>query len=154
MRAPARYFSPMPQVFKSKVDAWFVLVILGMLILLGIGVAVALANPVGAPFGVWLATGVAMMSLGFPIWLLLSTSYTIDGGTLTVRCGPLKVVVPLSSVTRVTATRSLLSAPALSLDRLEIRYGKGASVVVSQKEKGAFLKALMDGGINAAAIQV
>lgn len=139
----------MPQVFKSKVDVWFVLVIVGMLILLAGGWAVAAANPVGAAEGVWIALAVATMSLGLPIWMLLTTSYTIEGDTLTVRCGAMNSKVPLRSVTGITSTSTIVSAPALSLDRLEIRYGKGERVIVSPKAKGDFLKAVMAGGVAA-----
>ncbi|MES2305609.1 MAG: PH domain-containing protein [Gemmatimonadota bacterium] len=138
----------MAQQFKSKVDSWFILLLVGVaIIVLGTAV-VTLAGHARPSIGSWLAIAIpAPIALGLPLWMLLGTSYTIDGDTLIVRCGPQVQRVPLRLVTKVVATRSILSAPALSLDRLAISYGKGQSVVISPREKSAFLKALVAAGV-------
>jgi len=59
-----------------------------------------------------------------------------------VTSGPLRVRVPLAQIQRITPTRSVRSAPTLSLDRLEITYGKGQVVIISPKDHAAFFAAV------------
>ena len=49
--------------------------------------------------------------------------------------------VPLAEVTAVRSTRNPLSSPALSLDRLEITYGR-RRIMISPEDKARFLKEL------------
>lgn len=51
--------------------------------------------------------------------------------------------ISLKDITYITPTNSLLSAPALSLDRIEIRY-KGGSIVISPKHKAGFYHAIQE----------
>jgi uncharacterized protein YcbX len=52
-----------------------------------------------------------------------------------------RIHVPLKSVTALRASRSLLSAPALSLDRIEVSYGS-KRVVISPRDRIAFVAAM------------
>lgn len=74
--------------------------------------------------------------------VMFGTSYTIDRRVLTVRSGPFRWKVPLDEIESVEATRSPLSSPALSLDRLRVRYGKRRSILVSPADKERFLQAI------------
>ncbi|KAB2925141.1 MAG: PH domain-containing protein [Bacteroidetes bacterium] len=79
----------------------------------------------------------------FVAHILLSTKYTLDGGTLTVVSGFLfHRDIAVERITAVTPTRSPLSAPAASFDRLEIRVAGEEPVVISPKEKEAFIARL------------
>jgi hypothetical protein len=49
--------------------------------------------------------------------------------------------VPIDSIEKVEATRSPLSSPALSLDRLRINYGK-RRIMVSPSDRAGFLRAI------------
>jgi hypothetical protein len=49
--------------------------------------------------------------------------------------------IPLASITALRPTRSPWSAPALSLDRLEVVHGTG-SVLVSPRDKAGFVQAI------------
>jgi hypothetical protein len=62
--------------------------------------------------------------------------------SLLIRCGPFRWTVPIDSITAVEETRNPLSSPALSLDRLRIRYGKQRQVMVSPADKAGFMKAI------------
>ena len=44
----------------------------------------------------------------------------------------------------ITPSRNILSAPALSLDRLKIRFGKRAFILVSPEDKDGFLRAVKE----------
>ncbi|MBW4891947.1 PH domain-containing protein [Mucilaginibacter sp. HMF5004] len=71
-----------------------------------------------------------------------TTHYTIDGDELEVRSGFLKLKIDIRSVTKIVETRSMLSAPALSPDRLEIFYNRYDSTQVSPADRAGFLAAL------------
>jgi hypothetical protein len=139
------------QVFKSKIDPWLVAVILvvDLIVIAALIVAWRSGEPITA--GIWLVMGSCLaVGLGLPLWLLLATSYTVGAGNLVIRCGPLSQTIPLASIERIAPSRSLLSAPALSLDRLRISYGQGGSVLVSPRHKDAFLRALATADVAAA----
>ncbi len=77
--------------------------------------------------------------------IFLNTRYVIDGDTLIVRSGFwYKKTVAIASIRKVMATRTPVSAPAPSLDRLEIFYHKFDSVIVSPKDKAGFVRELVE----------
>ena len=129
------------QVFRSKVD-WWVRLLLGFAIA---GVFVAMGSVVleGADPVVTTVTILACIAgLALFVSVLLGTAYTVDRGVLLIRCGPFRWRVAIDSITAVEETRNPLSSPALSLDRLRIRYGKRRQVMVSPADKAGFLKAI------------
>jgi hypothetical protein len=130
--------------FKSKVDSW-IKVLMGAVIvvqILAIGSAVFQAGDPRATTAMILI-GVAVV--GLMIWLTLATYYIVDRGTLKIVAGPFRWKVRIDEISAVEATRSPLSSPALSLDRLRIRYGKNRRIMVSPADKAAFLKAIGHG---------
>lgn len=129
------------KVFKSKVD-WWIRVLLGLAIA-GMFVAsgtVILEGP--GPVAITVTILACIAGLALIVWVLISTTYTVERGMLVVRAGPLRWKVPIDEITAVEATRSPLSSPALSLDRLRIRYGKNQRIMVSPADKTGFLKAI------------
>jgi membrane protein YdbS with pleckstrin-like domain len=129
------------RVFRSKVDSWFRVVIV-FVIATELGVIVGAAVSVRDPLT---TTGIILGSLAVLALLLsvlLNTSYTVDRGVLRARSGPLCWKVPVDQIQSVEMTRSPLSSPALSLDRLRIRYGKGRFILVSPADKAGFLRAI------------
>lgn len=74
------------------------------------------------------------------IWF--GTWYIIDSGVLKVRCGPFCTKIKIEDIKSVKRSKDLLSAAALSLHRLEIRYGKTGFILVSPKEREDFIEAL------------
>lgn len=77
-----------------------------------------------------------------PIWILLSTRYIVDSDTLKVRAGPFFWNLPVSDIHSLSPTRSPLSSPALSLDRIQINYGAGKRLIVSPDDRRGFADAL------------
>lgn len=59
-----------------------------------------------------------------------------------MRCGPFRTRIALDQVRSVKPSRSLASAPALSLDRLAIAYGRFGTVLISPRNKAGFIAAL------------
>lgn len=128
-----------PRRFRSKVDTWL-LVVLVAAVLMCAASAFGLRGARSADL--WFAVPTLLVGAGLPIWLLLSTHYTIDETDLRVRSGPFTWRVPLAEITSVTPTHNPLSSPALSLDRLRIEYGRGRALMISPQDKEGFLACL------------
>jgi hypothetical protein len=76
----------------------------------------------------------------FILHLFSTTNYTINGTTLTVKSGfVVNITVDINAIRSIAETDTILSAPAASMDRLEITYNKYDSVVISPKNKAEFI---------------
>lgn len=126
--------------FRSAIDAWFYVLALGLPVVVIGAILVSLEKYDLSTIPV--VGVVALISLGLPVWLMLSTRYVIEDGTLRVRSGPFRWTIPLRDIRSVEPSRSVLSSPALSLDRLKIRYGAGRSLLVSPRDVEGFRQAL------------
>jgi len=73
--------------------------------------------------------------------MLVNTRYTIiNDETLKIKCGLfLNQTIEIKSIRKIEDTRTVLSSPALSLDRIEIFYNKFDSVIVSPENKTDFV---------------
>lgn len=92
----------------------------------------------------WPAIFILVATNLFLIHLFLNTYYIISGHLLTVKSSfIINTKIDIRSIKAVIETNSMMSAPALSLDRLELTYGTFDSVVVSPKEKQAFIDHLL-----------
>ena len=126
--------------FPSKVDRW----LLAVLVLAVVIQIVALAGVLDESedlSGPLIGSGVLLLTVGLFTWLLRSTYYEVSGDTLRVVSGPFRRRIKIEAIDSIEPTRSPLSSPALSLDRLRISYGK-RRVLVSPADKRGFLKAL------------
>lgn len=106
-----------------------------------IGLLMAPALKVGFTFPVIISVGlIAAIFLG----LYLTTFYSItDSGKLFVQCAFLiNEQIDISSIKKITNTRTLMAAPAFSFDRMHISYGADNGIVISPKDKKAFILAL------------
>ncbi len=87
--------------------------------------------------------GPVTLLLALLLVCFLPVYYQIEASVLTIRAGFLRTSVPISQITKVQPTWNLLSAPALSLDRLEIEYSPdgvlGEIALVSPKDKKKFI---------------
>jgi len=126
--------------FKSRVDWWYYAILiaaatLALLELFGTLTQGPGRSTVGVSF-------VLLILVGLPLWLLLSTSYRVDTGTLYVRSGPFLWQIPLREIHSVRESHSWLSSPALPLKRIEINYGDGKSILLSPRDRAPFMKAI------------
>lgn len=127
-------------VFRSAVDWWFYAVIVVSAV-----IAAWAASPLlksGEIAQVVVAGVIALLSVGLPVWLLVSTSYRVHADVLEIRSGPFLWTIAVDEISKVRKSRSALSSPALSLDRLEVSYGGGKSILVSPRDRDGFLKAI------------
>lgn len=127
-------------VFPSKQDAWLVALLWLIVVALGFSVIKALA---GGPSGpARLVSGlIEAAAMLLVVSCLVVTNYSIQGSRLSVRSGPFSWSILIDSIVSIKPTHSLLSAPALSLDRLRIETKTGA-IVISPRDRQGFVKAL------------
>ena len=132
--------------FPSRVDSW--LVAIGPLAALAAATAVAglvgpfLLNSGGTQPMLALMAVIVALTLLLPLWLVLDTNYTLTADELLIRSGPFRWRIALGDVRELSPSHSWISSPALSLDRLRIRYGADRSILVSPREKQRFIDAL------------
>lgn len=133
----------MSRYFRSKVGPWYYLVILFTVgIMLGSAALPWVYDRDGALLATLIQLPLAALTIGFELWLLFSTGYTLEPTRLLVRSGPFSWTVALAEIQSISPTNSPLSSPALSFDRLLIRYGKHGQIMISPAEKQAFLSEL------------
>ena len=114
------------------------IIVIPMLLISGVIIIVLAAGP-----GKWPALLVLISVQALIVHLLMTTHYTIDGGRLVIRCGFFyREAIDISSITGITETRNPLSSPALSLNRLNIHYGERGQVMISPKDRTAFIAVL------------
>ena len=127
--------------FQSKIDSW----LLVLLVFAIAGQVVALiAVMIGDAPSSARAVVVAMIVAGVLLIasVLLRTHYTVSDGKVRIVSGPFFWTIAISEITDITESRSALSSPALSLDRLNIAYGRNKRILVSPADKKGFLKAV------------
>lgn len=76
-------------------------------------------------------------------WIFWGTWYVLRDDSLLVRCGPFRWNIPYKEIASVRLTRNLFSAPASSLERLEITYGKGGYLLISPVDREEFARLLL-----------
>ena len=127
--------------FPSKVDAWLAALLPASALLVLAAVVTAWPRQAGIAH-VALLVAVLAIGAGLPLWVLAATGYRVDRDALAIRSGPFRWRIALADIRAVEPARSWLSSPALSLDRLRIRHGRAGQVLVSPKDKPAFVQAL------------
>ncbi len=126
--------------YPSKVDAWLA-VALAMAPLMTTG---AVVGAVIAGDGVWIAALAMLFIVALYAGLVVPMRYGMDDTHVIVRHGLVRQRIPLAAITEVSPTRNPLSSPALSLDRIEIKFGDGffKSARISPEPRAEFLEEL------------
>ena len=130
-------------IFTSKIDFWLAFLVLGsslLLVLLPVGELMYNNSSIKRIVFISFFTLPAALLL---LLLFFNIKYTLTADTLLVNNGLSTQSIPLKDITHITPTRSAISAPALSLDRIEIKY-EGGSVVISPKDKNSFYRAIQE----------
>ena len=93
---------------------------------------------------VWAGVFILLGLISFIVHLFLTTYYTVEGEDLKIKSGfIINITVDINTIRKINETNNILSAPAMSLDRLEIIYNKYDSVLISPKEKAQFIKTML-----------
>ncbi|MER2121260.1 MAG: PH domain-containing protein [Solibacillus sp.] len=123
-------------VFKSKVDIWMAIIFIFVPISMIYGV---ITEP----------SAVLLLVTAFIIVLLcilfFGTKYVIEKEELIVYGGIYKKRIPIKQIRSLRPTKNPLSAPAMSIDRIEITFDPHIQVIlVSPKERELFVKKLLE----------
>jgi len=123
------------KVYKSKIDWW-----------LGLPLVYPIFRSIQSIFeGEWYGYLLLSLTLLLIVFISKSTRYIITENLLIVKC--MFIVndrIEISKIRKIEKTNSILSSPALSLDRIAIKFNKFDEVYISPKEKQAFVDELLN----------
>ncbi|MDQ8014038.1 MAG: PH domain-containing protein [Flavobacterium nitrogenifigens] len=120
--------------FKSKIDIWLAFL---LILIFGLALIQFVYNQD------WIDLTFILLVIAFIVHMFATTFYIIENDKLRIKCGFLiNILIEIKSIKKISETFNVLSSPALSLDRLEIVYGKYNSVLISPKEKKRFMEAI------------
>jgi hypothetical protein len=122
------------KIYKSKVDWW-----LGLVLVYPIFRSIQSILE-----GEWIGCVGIVLCLLFIVFISKSTRYIISENHLIVKC--MFIVndkIEISKIRKIEKTNSILSSPALSLDRIAVFYNKYDEVYISPKDKQAFVEELL-----------
>ena len=112
---------------------------MGLEIVIPVVLVLVLTGALAASDGAWLVVPINLVVFAFVFILFRGTYYTINGNQLIIKAGFLfNKTLEISEVTKITETYNPLSAPAASLDRLEIKSNKTYELI-SPKDKDGFI---------------
>lgn len=122
-------------MYKSKIDTWLLVLMLASTF----GPSLLIFSK-SVPY----ALLYAVLLAAFFLPLLMGTYYRIEAEDLQIKSGFLhNQKIAIKDIQKIKETKDLISSPALSLDRLAIFTGRYDSVLVSPKDKDAFIAHLL-----------
>jgi len=121
--------------FRSKIDWWLAVLLMVAPVASLVGAVTAPPNQQLVAFAGVVVLAAVYLGMVFPM------RYGIMERELIVRFGLLRRRILLADIRSVEPTRNPLSSPALSLDRLSIKFGDGyfKRILISPAEKEKFL---------------
>ncbi len=80
--------------------------------------------------------GFLMLLFAFILYLVFYTECTIDNERLKVKCGFLSYKpIKINKIKKISKTNNIISSPAPSFNRIEIKYGRFNEIIISPKDK-------------------
>lgn len=131
--------------FASKKDIWLGLTFFGSAILIA-GIYLFEGEEIGLQINGFIdviGITLSLLTVGLLLWIWFGTSYKVEAGLIKIKSGPFRSRVKINEIKKVRATKNPLSALALSIDRIEILYGKYGMTLISPKEKKEFIEVLI-----------
>ena len=84
-----------------------------------------------------------MALFGLILHMFLNTTYKIDDEKLYIKCGFFKYrPINIEDIKKVSKSSNIISSPAASFDRIEIKYGKFEEIIISPKQRIKFVEDL------------
>ena len=130
----------MTKIYKSKVSYGLLLVI--FLVFYGPFVPDLINKELNSKM--LMTIGLLTLLFAFILHMFFKTRYIIDDNKLKIKCGfiPYKPI-DIATIKEVARTKSIISSPAPSFDRIVIKYGKFDEIIISPKDKQNFVKDLL-----------
>jgi len=120
------------KMYKSKVGLEFIIPVL-CLAVWGIYKSINDKN--------WIAGIVIIVTFIFLSFLSFGIKYKINNENLEIGS---RHPIDIKTICKISETYNIMSAPAASIDRLEIMYKNGDTVLVSPKDKKGFINSLLE----------
>ena len=115
---------------------WLVILVFGVCLLSSVPILFIQFSWVG-----FIMIGITIL---FLLDLFFNTRYIIMDTVLYVRCGVfLKSTYQIELMTEILDTKSIMSAPALSLDRIKIAFKDKSELIISPVRKSEFIRTLI-----------
>ena len=90
-----------------------------------------------------LAFSAMVVLYGFILHMFFNTTYKIEKEKLYIKCGFFNYnPVNIGEMKKISKSSNIISSPAASFDRIEIRYGKFDELIISPKHKTKFVEDL------------
>jgi hypothetical protein len=132
--------SPTDPTFPSRVDAWVVVVPASALaLLLHSGVTLLATSPTDGAIALSIAAALLAVMFLFSV----PCRYTLARDHLLIQSGVIRLRIAYRDITDVRASGSPWSAPALSLRRVKVTFGRRFQLV-SPRDRERFIDALQD----------
>ncbi|MYL45720.1 hypothetical protein GLV94_08675 [Virgibacillus halodenitrificans] len=131
--------------FSSKKDIWFFLIIWGIILFI-ILIYIFGGEPIGWQLVTYKSSPgyiIGALILTLLLWIWFGTGYRVEGEFLKVRYGPFNSKIRIKEIKKIRRTKNPFTAPALSVDRLEILFGKFDVINISPKSKSEFIYSLL-----------
>jgi len=80
---------------------------------------------------------------GLITYMFFKTEYTIEENKINIKCGFFTYKpIAINDIKEITKSNNIISSPAASFDRIEIKYGKFEEMIISPKNKFEFAEHL------------
>ena len=126
-------------IYYSKVS--YTLLIIVLIVFFGPLVPNYISN--GFNNNMCLMTLVLIILFGLILHMFFNTNYKIQNEKLFIKCGFFKYrPINIVDIKKVSKSSNIISSPAASFDRIEIKYGKFDEIIISPKNKIKFVEEL------------
>ena len=84
-----------------------------------------------------------ILIFGLITHMFFKTEYTIEENTINIKCGFFRYKpIAIKDIKEISKSSNIISSPAASFDRIEIKYGKFKELIISPKNKFEFAEHL------------
>ncbi|WP_438317028.1 PH domain-containing protein [Sporosarcina sp. FA9] len=131
--------------FPTKKDVWFSIIIWGFILFM-ILIYIFGGEPVGWQLITYKSIPgyiIGALIITLLLWIWFGTGYKIEGEFLKVRYGPFKSKINIKEIKVIRRTKNPFTAPALSVDRLEIQFSKFDVINISPKSESQLIHSLL-----------
>ena len=136
MNRSSHHSPPRPTVYVSAVDLWLVIVLLlSPMVAFAVGIYLWREGDMDGAKMLFLT---AAVTLAATLIFVVPCRYTVDDDELHIRCGIISYRVPIKLIDSVERSRTLISGPALSLNRVIVKT-KLKNYILSPRDRDAFI---------------
>ena len=127
------------RAFRSKISVGLTIFILTVILL----VALLLLQFADSTANLIITSAVLALTAALCLIPLFSIRYVVDGQMLHIECCfVFRSRFNIMDIKEISDTRTFLSAPAASLDRIRLRFRQGGDLIISPINKPEFIRLL------------